>query len=325
MPADAPEVPTELVLVEARASATAFLERFRPSDRLVVFSHFDADGLAAGAIFGRALGRLGFLDVLVIPSGRGESAFSASARRRLEALKPAGLIVTDLGVHKDGVVRRVPTLYVDHHQPEGVPEGAVVISGYHWEPIPSSAWLAYELLSPLAEIEDLGWIAAAGIMSDLGDKAAWPRLPEVKKRYIAKWLKEAVALVNAARWSSVFDIDTPLELLMHSDGPKELVTDDARGADKLCAYRAEVKTALAEARRAAPVFARGQPFALLKLDSPVQLHPLIAQQWRGRLPKYAVIAANQGYLPDVVAFSMRTLRRDLNLPALLQAVDLGAT
>jgi single-stranded-DNA-specific exonuclease len=42
------------------------------------------------------------------------------------------------------------------------------------------------------------------------------------------------------------------------------------------------------------------------------------------LPKYAVIAANSGYLPGLVAFSMRTSRGDLNLPQLLQGLDLEA-
>jgi single-stranded-DNA-specific exonuclease len=318
-------VPIELALEEARAATASFLGCFRPTDRLVVFCHFDADGLAAGAVFGRALARMSFTDVVVVPSGRGESAFTDAARQRLEALSPAGLVITDLGVHEDGVLSEVPTLYVDHHQPEGVPEGAVVITGYRWEPIPASAWLAFELMSPLADIEDLSWIAAVGILSDLGDQASWSGLTDAKRRYTAKWLKEAVALINAARRSSAFDIDTPLDLLMHADSPKELASNDARGADKLRTYRAEVKTAMAEARKAAPIFAKVQPFALLKLDSPVQLHPLIAQQWRGRLPGYAVIAANRGYLPGVVAFSVRTARDDLNLPRLLRAVDLGAT
>ena len=80
---------------------------------------------------------------------------------------------------------------------------------------------------------------------------------------------------------------------------------------------------LAKARRAAPVFSQSGPFALLRLESPVQLHPLIAQQWRGRLPEYAVIAANRGYLPGVVAFSARTLRDDLKLPENFQSIDLG--
>jgi single-stranded-DNA-specific exonuclease len=57
--------------------------------RIVVYCHFDADGLAAGAPFGRALPRLGFADVRVVPSGRGESAFSDAARQRIAELKQA--------------------------------------------------------------------------------------------------------------------------------------------------------------------------------------------------------------------------------------------
>jgi single-stranded-DNA-specific exonuclease len=57
--------------------------------------------------------------------------------------------------------------------------------------------------------------------------------------------------------------------------------------------------------------------------SPCQVHPLIAQQWRGRLPEYAVIGANTAYRPGLVAFSTRTARRDLKLPELYQAIDLG--
>ena len=66
-----------------------------------------------------------------------------------------------------------------------------------------------------------------------------------------------------------------------------------------------------------------QPWALVPLDSPCQIHPLIAQQWRGRLADRVVIAANRGYLPGIVAFSARTARRDLVLPELLRAVDIG--
>jgi single-stranded-DNA-specific exonuclease len=253
---------------------------------------------------------------------RGESAFSDAARERLRALAPDALVVTDLGVHRAGVLPGVPTLLVDHHRPEGVPaDGATtVVSGYAWEPIPCSAWLAYELLAPLADVDDLLWLAAVGTISDLGEKAAWAPLAEAKKRWTAKWLKEAVVLTNAARRGSVFDVETPLALLMTADHPRALAEDDAHGADRLRAYRAEVNAALAEARKAAPTFAGGDsPWALVRLRSRCQIHPLIAQQWRGRLPRHAVIAANDGYLPDVVAFSARTARTDLNLPMLLRA------
>lgn len=114
-------VPLSEGFAAARETVASFLRALDPARRVVVFCHFDADGLAAGAIFGRALGRLGFADVQVVPSGRGESAFADGARARLAALAPAALVVTDLGVHRDGVLPGVPTLYVDHHQAEGSP------------------------------------------------------------------------------------------------------------------------------------------------------------------------------------------------------------
>jgi single-stranded-DNA-specific exonuclease len=315
----------EQAIQAARASFQHWLEHRDRAGRVVVFCHFDADGLAAGALFGRGLPRLGFTDVRVIPSGRGESAFSAAARERIAALEPAALVVTDLGVHRAGVIPGLPTLYVDHHRPEGEPPAldATVISGYGWDPIPTSAWLAYDLLLPLAPVDDLLWIAAVGTLSDLGDRAPWPALPEAKKRFTAKWLKEAVALVNAARRAGAFDVDTALRLLMETDHPRAVSEDEARGADRLRAYRAEVNAELQRARRSPPHFAARTPWALVHLDSPCQIHPLIAQQWRGRLRDYAVIAANRGYLPDTIAFSARTARADLKLPALFQAVDLG--
>ena len=318
-----PATPIATALADARARFAAFLAGIPHGARLVVLCHYDADGLAAGALFGRALPRLGFARVDVVPVGRGESAFSDESRARLRPLAPDALIVTDLGVYREGVLPGVPTLYVDHHRPSGEPDGAVIVSGYGWDPIPASAWLAFELLRAATDVDDLAWIAAVGTISDLGDDSGWDELAEIRKRYTAKWLKEAVVLVNAARRAGAFDIETPLRLLMETDHPRAVSDDMARGADRLRAYRVEVNAELQEARRAAPRFSTTGPYALLRMHSRAQIHPLIAQQWRGRLPKHAVIAANTGYLPDVVAFSMRTSIAGLSLPQLLQSIDLG--
>ena len=303
--------------------------------RCVVFCHFDADGLAAGALFGRGLPLLGFQDVVVVASGRSESAFSDGARQRVADLAPASLIVTDLGVNEAGTLedRGIPVLYVDHHRPSGVPSGALVVSGYDWDPIPCSAWLAYDLLEAaepnVDEFRQLDWIGAIGVISDLGGNAPWPRLPDAKRRHTAKWLKEATVLVNAARRARTFQADAALDLLMHVDGPRALA--ESPDAAPLHAARAEVNAELAEARTVAPVFAERAPavpgvpddlrFALVPLASPCQVHPLIAQQWRSRLPEYPVIAANTGYLDGRVAFSTRTSRDDVRLPEIFGAID----
>ena len=322
-------------LAAARDAFRQWLGRIPDGGRVVVFCHFDADGLGAGAVFGRGLPRLGLADVTVVPSGRTESAFGDQARARLAALAPDALVVTDLGVNEAGTLEGtgVPVLYVDHHRPSGVPDGASVVSGYDWEPIPCSAWLAHSLLAGETDVADLDWIAAVGAISDLGEKAPWPLLAETKKRYTAKWLKETVALVNAARRAPTFDAQTALDALMTSDDPKALATAESPAADRLRAARQTVNAEVAQARKAAPVFADRRPdvpadlapddlrFALVTVDSAAQVHPLIAQQWRGRLRGYPVICANTGYLDGVVAFSTRTSRRDLRLPELYQAVD----
>lgn len=312
-------IPLERALGPARRKTAGFLGSLSRAGRVVVYCHFDADGLAAGALFGRTLPRLGFGDVRVEPAGRAESAFSEAARNRLRALRPRALVVADMGVARAGVLRRTPTLYVDHHRPEGVPPGAVVVSAYAWRPTPSAAWLAYELLSPLAAIGDLGWIAAVGAIGDYGGRAPWGELPAILARFGARRLREAVSLINAARRAPAFDVATPLRILLEADHPRALAEDDARGAGRLRRYREEVAAELERARRRPPVFSRTRPFALITFSSPCQIHPLVAESWRHRLRDRAVIAANTGYLPDRVAFSVRTAREDLDLTEELRA------
>ena len=332
-------IPLEDAFPEAVRTTKQWLGAVPSGGRVVVFCHFDADGLAAGALFGRALPLLGVPDVTVVPSGRSESAFSDEARQRLRALSPDALVVTDLGVNERGTLEGagVPTLYVDHHRPSGAPAGAHVVSAYDWDPIPCSAWLAYGLLEAVApdvdELRELDWVAAVGVISDLGEKAPWPLLADAKRRHTAKWLKEAVALVNAARRAPTFDAQTALDALLTYDDPKSLATDDTAAADRLRQAREAVKAELAEARKAAPVFSERDAdvpegvappdlrFALVTVDSAAQVHPLIAQQWRGRLKGYPVICANVGYLDGLVAFSTRSSRTDVRLPEVYQAID----
>lgn len=326
-------------LAAAQETFRQWLGRIDPDGHTVVFCHFDADGLGAGALFGRGLPLLGLGRVTVVPSGRGESAFSDGARARLRDLRPDALLVTDLGVNERGTLEAdgVPTLYVDHHRPSGAPAGADVVSGHDWDPIPCSAWLAFDLLEGAApdvdEMRALDWIAAVGVISDLGEKAPWPLLPDTKKRHTAKWLKETVALVNAARRAPTFDAQTALDLLMAADGPRELATDETPEATRLHRARQRVAEELAEARKAAPTFSERPPdlppdvapadlrFALVRVHSAAQVHPLIAQQWRGRLKGFPVICANTGYLDGLVAFSTRSARTDVRLPDVYGAID----
>ncbi len=96
---------------------------------------------------------------------------------------------------------------------------------------------------------------------------------------------------------------------------------DTADVQRLRAARAEVKQAMEEAKKAAPVFA-GEA-ALIRVHSACQVHPLVAQIWRSRLPKYIMIAANDAYLPGRVNFSARSAA-GVNVLEFLRAIPLGS-
>lgn len=95
-----------------------------------------------------------------------------------------------------------------------------------------------------------------------------------------------------------------LALLMKADGSKDVLSSHWPEAALVLAARAEVKRELEAARRVGPVM-RGE-VALIRFASPTQIHPLIAQQWRGRLRDKIVMAANTGYRPGWVHFAVRS-------------------
>lgn len=304
----------------ARRDFAAFLQRQELTAPVAALHDSDADGVAAGVVWHRALERLGFKAIQRIIPDRERNAWTMENKARVAAARPSALWVLDLGSQPVPVLEGVPTCFVDHHRPEGVPPGDTLISAYRWEPIPNTSLMLYDLCQPLVDVSDLDWIAAIGTFSDLGERAPFDLVTTTKKKYTAKYLKEATTLINAARRASHYDPETAAQALLTHSNPRELVESTSPIVEQLHNARAEVKAALDEAKKAAPVFSG--PVALIRINTPCQIHPLIAQIWRSRLPKYIVFAANTGYLPGRVNFSTRAapgvnvldFLRDLKLP-----------
>ena len=279
---------------------------------VLVLCHDDADGLSSGAILARALDRAGRGPTRVRIVGRGEGAWSEAMRAELAAgPAPGGLVVADLGVEAGAVLPGVPTVVVDHHVPRSRPEPptATVITGYEDAPVPTTSVLAHAGAEALlGEADDLAWLAGLGLVGDLGERGAAADFPEAlaaaRRGATAKALKEAVALVNAPRRASRGDARPALDLLLKATGPAEVVGDAHPEAAVLRAARDEVKAALDGARKVAPLFAG--PVALIRCDSPCQVHALVAQSWTHRLRRQVVIAANAGFRAGFVHFAARS-------------------
>ena len=298
-----------LAAAEALSDALA---RFDPARLVVVAGHFDADGLAATAILVRALRQAGRAAEPLI-AGKGESLWEPALAARLLALRPGGLILADLGTRPEPVLPGCPTLVIDHHVPTGEPLDAITLSGNGLDPEPTTALLAWWAAGALGDQSELLWLAALGLIGDMADTRGFAELEAAQARWGKTALRDATVLVNAPRRTASAATGPALRLLLRADGPK-VITREAENGDAdaltLKAARAEVHAAMEVAKRVPPMMLGD--VALIRFASPCQIHPLIAQQWRGRLRDKIVIAANTGYRPGWVHFAARSASgRDL--------------
>jgi single-stranded DNA-specific DHH superfamily exonuclease len=310
----------DLRIREARREFRLFLDECKADERIVILHDSDADGVAAGVVLQLALERKNFKNVVRLAPDRVRNAWTEENRASVQAHNPQSLFVLDLGSKDESVIEAVRTCFIDHHRPEGAPENSTLISAYTWRPVPNTSLIVYELCRDLTDVDDLEWIACLGTLSDLGERAPFEIIARAKKKYKAKWLKEATTLVNAARRASIYNPELAARALVAHASPQSLVESDSEEVETLRAAREEVKRAMDEAKKAAPVFA-GQ-VALIRINTPCQIHPLIAQIWRTRLPKYIVIAANEGYMPGRVNFSARSAA-DTNLLDFFRSIELS--
>lgn len=285
---------------EAFSGALQLFDRSRP---IVVLSHFDADGLSAAAILTRSLERTGWTPVPLIV-GKGETPWDRLLAARIDALRPGGLIVADLGTRPQPVLPGCPTVVIDHHVPTGEPQDAITISGNGLSPEPTAALLAWWAAGSLGRQDDLLWLAAVGLIGDMAEEAAFPEMIEAQRCWGKTALRDAVSLINAPRRTAAADVGPALRLMMRANGPKEISKGQDADAMALHAAKAEVRAAMDVAKRVPPIVVGD--VALIQLDSACQIHPLIAQQWRGRLRDKIVIAANRGYRPGWVHFAARS-------------------
>ena len=285
----------------ARAVFAAALATFDRHRAVTVLGHFDADGLSAVALLVRALDAAGWVAEPRV-TGKGETPWDPAFAATLGA--PGGLIVTDLGTRAEPVLPGVPTIIIDHHLPTGEAPGATVVSGNGLAPEPTSALLAWWCAGALGDQADLLWLAALGLIGDMADP--FPEQAQAEARWGKTALKDAVSLVNAPRRTAGADASPALALLLRGDGPKVVTKEPSLERDALVAAKAEVRDAVEAARRVAPKV-RGD-VALIRFHAAQQIHPLIAQQWRGRLKDKIVLAANTGYRPGWVHFAARSAR-----------------
>ncbi len=277
----------------------------------------DADGLSSGVTLYRTLTALGLdkslIDVHLVQKGL--NIHVQSEREAMAAKNPSYIFVLDQGsVAGPPVIDSSSTksLIIDHHLSDHFPERAEVVSACHYPPVSTTSLLTYEICKTLdASIESsCAYLACIGTHGDLGNTLKWqPPFPDMKeafKIHTKKSINDAVSLVNAPRRTSKYDVITAWTALLDSTDPKDLLSNG-----RLQGARAEINEEVEINTHTPPKFSADGRIAVLRINTPAQVHPVIATRWAGYLNSKAleiVVCANSGYLPGMVNFSCRIAR-----------------
>ena len=121
-------------------------------------------------------------------------------------------------------------------------------------------------------------------------------------------MRDATTLLNAPRRSASGDASAALEVAPCRSSIRARSFPESGQKWPSCARdKEEVNAAYNEAKKAAPKFA-GEA-AMIRIHTPCQVHPLVAQIWRTRLPKFIVFGVNTGFVPGWVHFAARCGKR----------------
>ncbi len=271
-------------------------------NRCLLLSHVDADGLCSAEIMKRFLREQGIGITHIYPD-KGQNAFTESTIARISEFNPSSLMVLDLGVMDKKIASGIPILFIDHHKPHGIPEDALIISSYGTSPSAPTSLLAYLLVGGTKESSQYAWLGALGAMGDLGSDFSLTSMQEFADFPKTK-LREAEVLINSAKRSSAYDIDTPIDLLSDAREIQSLIDGKDQRVRKLYEYRKEVNSEVRRCRHEPPIFS--WKVALIAFESRCDIQGLIAETWRRLLNRYIVIAANFGYIAEKVAYVVRT-------------------
>lgn len=298
--------------------ARVFLKECATSQaKTLIVPDKDADGLDAGVIIRKTLIALGMSPDLIDVhlNAKNVTVHDEAERAAMLAKDPKYIIVVDQGSRAAPPVvdsSDTKSLIIDHHLSDEFPKGASVVSACHYPPVATSALLTYEICKPLhpSIASACGFLCAMGTHGDLGNTLKWkppfPDMTEVFKAHTKKAINDAVALVNAPRRTSKFDVISAWEALVAANGPKDIL-DNGR----LLNARAEINEEVEKQTHTPPKFSKDGKIAVLRINSEMQVHGVIATRWAGYLNSKAleiIMVANSGYRPGYVNFSCRIAR-----------------
>jgi hypothetical protein len=249
-----------------------------PRDAAVCAVHDrDVDGLAAGLLWERFLGGLGFTAACVRMPAPGETLFSDGFARRVADATPASLFLLTLHPARRALLPPWP-----RHD--------LCPATVAWQHPPNPAWAVHALGEPLVSAAARPWVAALGTVACFGTRASFPFMREIKARYTGKHLQAVAELLAAALCHGNDVAPLAARAIEAHDTPRALMQSGSAEALALRAAAADVTGALQAAEAAQPqLFGR---LAIIEIAAAAHIEALTAARWSARLPGHIVLAVN---------------------------------
>lgn len=220
-------------LNELYEKAGIFLKKIKPNDRVVIVYHKDVDGLCSAVILSKVIQQITGKEPTILPRKGEGVTIDENTKKEVLSFLPSVIITTDLQVDTDykkvielQKISKAKFMIIDHHP---------VI--YHFKKnilqinprlffkeiyLPAS-YLAYKIAKLLVQTKNLAWIAALGIIGDLGEKNCSDVLEEIDEK-TKKLLYKADLLLSSARFVEKEKSYNFLKnLLKNSKDPKNIV------------------------------------------------------------------------------------------------------
>jgi single-stranded DNA-specific DHH superfamily exonuclease len=212
-----------------------FVRGIKLSDKVVLCFDQDGDGISATVLMLKAFQRLKINNVHWVPFIRNDRMHVAE---EILAWNPTHVIFLDVSAEiYDELMGKLVSkkvMVIDHHETHKSFDGVTVLKpqnvGFEESNQYCTAKLVYDYMSNLVDLEDVSWITAVGIISDMGQRTWTEFLRDVfeKHKFEMKddWYEtvpgKIAQIVNSATSVNPIRSDEAIALLLNSL-PREIL------------------------------------------------------------------------------------------------------
>jgi single-stranded DNA-specific DHH superfamily exonuclease len=212
-----------------------FVKEIDSSDRVVLCFDQDGDGIPATVLMLKAFQRLKIDNVHWVPFQRGNRIHVAE---EILAWNPSHVIFLDVAAEMYhelmGKLVNRKVMVIDHHDTNDPFEGVTVLKpqsiGFEDSSQYCTAKLVYDYMSNFVDLEDVSWITAVGIISDMGQKTWGEFLRnilnhhnfEIKEDWYDTVPGKIAQIINSATSVNPIRTEEAIAILVNST-PKEIL------------------------------------------------------------------------------------------------------